>query len=237
MKNIRDAAQQYALLRTALHAFKQWCTNIIQLNRPRALQLQRAATWKGTRAEVCRFLGWCFKFGEVQQPRMHHFLNGHLVCQFVSFLRARGLVRSNLVSFVSTTMRVVTWLQVTHQLSPLDNSRLEVYWTWLQNLHGQLSHHISIQPPLSMTQLIQQGRWMQPEELMSCISKAYAKAEAVVRAAALRAFAPDSLERPQVVLVQETLLCCLFFGYLPPLRPSVAISLQKPSYAGELCSV
>jgi hypothetical protein len=224
---------QLVHIRVALDQFELWCTSIIQLNRPQHLLMLRSCTMEGTRAEVLRFLGWCLKYGQVTQPRLKHMLNGHLLVGFLAFVRARGINRANLASYVSTTIRVVTWLQVTGQLTRIDTPRLPTYMGWLHNLQHQLRHHISPQPSPSLTQLISQGRWMQPKQLMKCMDQVYKQARAVVLDAAAAGFTVDSLLRPQVVQVMEALLCCLFFGYIPPLRPSVAISLQRPGYTGE----
>lgn len=223
---------QVVHVRVSLDQFELWCTSIIQLNRPQHLQMLRSCTMEGTRAEILRFLGWCLKYGQVTQPRLCHMLNPHLLVGFLAFVRARGINRSNLVSYVTTTIKVVTWLQVTGQLSNSDTSRVPQYMCWLHNLQHQLTHHISPQPSPSLTQLISQGRWMQPQQLMRCIDQVYKQARVVVLNAAAAGFTTDSLPRPKVVQVMEALFCCLFYGYIPPLRPSVAISLQRPGYTG-----
>lgn len=224
---------QLVHVKVSLDQFELWCTSIIQLNRPQHLQMLRSCTMEGTRAEILRFLGWCLKYGQVTQPRLCHMLNPHLLVEFLAFVRARGINRSNLVSYVTTTIKVVTWLQVTGQLSNSDTSRVPQYMCWLHNLQHQLSHHIIPQPSPSLTQLISQGRWMQPDQLLRCIDQVYKQARVVVLDAAAAGFTTDSLPRPKVVQVMEALFCCLFYGYIPPLRPSVAISLQRPGYTGE----
>ena len=217
----------------SLDQFELWCTTIIQLNRPQHLVMLRSNTMEGTRAEILRFLGWCLRYGHVTQPRLSHMLNPHLLLGFLAFVRARGTNRANLASYVGTTIRVVTWLQVTGHLSRNDTARLPGYMSWLHNLQHQLRAHITPQPPPSLNQLINQGRWMQPGQLMKCLDTVYSQAKGVVLAAAAAGFTPDSLPRPKVVQVMEALFCCLFFGFIPPMRPSVAISLQRPGYKGE----
>lgn len=189
---------------------------------------------EGTRAEILRFLGWCLRYGQVAQPRLRHMLNARLVVSFLAFVRARGIRRENLASYVGTIIRVVTWLQVTGHLGNTDTTRLPSYLTWLHNLQHQLKHHITPSPTPSLTQLISQGRWMKPEQLMKCLDQVYKESRAVVMAAAAAGFNPGSLPRPKLVQVMEGLFCCLFFGFIPPLRPSVAISLQRPGYSGEM---
>jgi len=224
---------QIQQIRVILDQFELWCTSIIQLNRPQHLAMLRSNTMEGIRAEVMRYLGWCHKYGQVPHPRLRHMLNPHLLLGFLAFVRARGVIRANLASYVATTIRVVTWLQVTSQLSPTDIARLPGYVTWLHNLQHQLKAHISPHPTPTLDHLISQGRWMQPGQLMKCLDTVYSQAKGVVLAAAAAGFTSDSLPRPKVVQVMEALFCCLFFGFIPPLRPSVAISLQRPGYKGE----
>ena len=199
-----DAALRYGL--STIHAargyagqakverqqFERWCREPINLNRPKHLRMLRSTTCASMLEEINRFQGWCFLYQEVLQPRLAHLLNAHLVVGFLSFLRARDVIREKLRAFVNTTQRVVTWLQVTGQLSGSDTTRLPRYVDWMDNLAHQLGTNLVPKPKASLAQLIAEGKWMKPEELMHYMALTCGKA--------LQAAQQGISVRPQAVM-------------------------------------
>jgi len=207
---------------------EQWLTTPIMLSRPANMTVLAASTWEGYKGETNQFLGYCRKFQGVSQPTLHHFLNGHLVLHYVSFLRARGVQPIGLATSVANAKRVVTYLASTHQLSAACQTKLEGYQAWLGNLSTQLAHNLQSRPPPSLEQLTQQGRWLQPSQLLRHV-------EQVHKAASNMLPGPSTSSNPtreDAITIMEACLCCGLYGYLPPLRPSILITLQRPGYQG-----
>lgn len=231
------AVQQYGLttqpnaqgqvLRTAqawLQQLQSWSTTPIRLDRPSYMQLQGSKTWEGTQGEVLRFLGFIHKFMGVQQPTLHHYLNGFLVAEYVSFLKTRGVQPQTLADAVVVAQRVVTFLAFTNKLHNADLGLLPMYKGWLANLAGQLASHLQPAPRPSLQQQEQFGSWMQPEALMLGLHQ--------VMKAATAALGDVGFSFVATKLNMYAAFCCSLFGWLPPLRPSILITLQHPNYSG-----
>jgi hypothetical protein len=202
-----------------LHA---WLTTPIMLSRPANMSVLADSTWQGYKAEVNQFLGYIRKFQEVEQPCLHHYLNGNLVLHYVSFLRARGVQPIGLSSSVANAQRVVTFLNSTQQLPDTCSNRLSAYQAWLANLASQLAHNLQARPPATLEQLEQQGKWLQPVQLLRLVQHVHMTANRLL---------PKPV-REGAITIMEACMCCSLFGYLPPVRPSILISLQHPDYQG-----
>lgn len=100
-----------------------WCCTVVLLNRPRHFPYLRTASWEHLQGLLLRFLGYIFKYQGVQAPSLKHLLNPHLILEFVGFQMARGVAREKMAQLPAAAERVVTWLQVTGQLPPLDTRR------------------------------------------------------------------------------------------------------------------
>ena len=199
-----------------------WLTTPIMLSRPAHMSVLADSTWQGYRAEVNQFLGYIRKFQGVQQPGLHHYLNGNLVMHYVSFLRARGVQPIGLSSSVANAQRVVTFLHNTQQLSNTCSSRLSSYQAWLTNLASQLAHNLQGRPPPTLEQLAQQGKWLPPMKLLRLVQQVHKAANMML---------PKPVKEGAITIM-EAAMCCSLFGYLPPIRPSILISLQQPDYQG-----
>jgi hypothetical protein len=74
---------------------------------------------------------------------------------------------------------------------------------------------------------------MEPEELLGCISFVQAAAAALVQQQQQQqAGAGRTCCLAKALQVMHAAACCFMFGFVPPLRPSVLLSLQVPSYTG-----
>jgi hypothetical protein len=207
-----------------LQQLQQWSTSPIRLSRPRETQMLAASSWAGVQGEVLRFLGFAHLHRGVEQPTLHHYLNGFLLVDFISFLQARGVQPQNLADAVHQAERAVTFLAHTNRLSLADMQLLPSYRGWLANLAWQLGSNLVPAPRPTLSEQLQQGTWMEPQDLMLCLHQVMEAATAVEHKVGISLSA--SIQNMQAAL------CCSMFGWVPPLRPSVLISLQHPDYKG-----
>lgn len=103
-----------------LQQLQQWSTTPIRLSRPRDTQMLAASSWAGVQGEVLRFLGFVHLHKGVEQPTLHHYLNGFLLVDFISFLQARGVLPQQQADAVHQAERAVTFLAHTNRLTPAD---------------------------------------------------------------------------------------------------------------------
>jgi hypothetical protein len=217
-------------LKAALALFGHWCCTAIQLNRPANMAPLAPSTWENVEKEVGRFLGFCVLHAGVERPCLHHCLNAMLVVRCIRFLRDRGVGPQQLYDMVGNMMRVCTYLHATQQLQHLPPRLVAGYQHWLSNLHTQLSR-LPATPKPSMEELEEEGKWLHAEVLLACMCKVHSAAVALVEQAG-----PDAEpEFDTAVQVMHAAMCCFIFGFVPPLRPSIVISLQLPGYEGPCC--
>ena len=221
-------AAELAAIVAELALLDEWWREPIQLNRPKGVCPIGEATRLGYRSELSRFMGFCRLYQGIEQPTLHHLLNAHLVLHFISFLRARGCQPVQLSDFALKAHRVTVYLQSTNLLSPTCISRLSGYLHWLDNLVYQCKHNLQPVPSPSLAELQEQGRWIDPVKLLESIVQAHSAAMQL-----LPTGSSSSISRDAAVQVMQTSLCCFFYGFMLPNRPSVVITLQQPGYSGE----
>lgn len=222
LANLDNAHMQ--LLEAALSQLQQWCCTPVQLNRPSHMRAWTPATWEGNVKELHRYLGFICMHCGVEQPTLHHFLNGHLVMQCVDFLQQRGVQPQQLGDMVGLVSRVTTYLHATQQLSDSCQQLVAGYQHTLHTLQTQVSA-LQPHPRPALDELEAQGKWMEPQQLMVAVQTVYAAATRLVTSKK----APSASTALQVM---HSAMSCFMFGYLPPLRPSVIASLQMPEYTG-----
>lgn len=215
------------VLTTAMGWVKQlheWSTEPVRLSRPQGTQKLAASSWDGIQGEVLRFLGFAHQFRGVQQPTLHHYLNGFLLVDFISLLQARGVQPQQQADAVHQAERAVTFLARTNRLSVADMQLLPAYKAWLANLAHQLSCNLVPPPKPSLAEQLQQGTSMQAKQLLLCLHK--------LRVDATEGGHLVGTDQAAATLNMQAALCCSMFGWLPPIRPSVLISLLHPAYKG-----
>lgn len=212
------------LVEAALSQLQQWCCTPVQLNRPSHMRAWTPATWEGTVKELHRYLGFICLHCGVEQPTLHHFLNGHLVMQFVDFLQQRGVQPQQLGDMVGLVSRVTTHLHATQQLSDNCKQLVAGYQHTLHTLQTQVSA-LQPHPRPPLDELEAQGKWMEPQTLMVAVHKVYATAARLVTSR-------KAASASTALKVMHSVMSCFMFGYLPPLRPSIIASLQMPEYTG-----
>lgn len=218
-----DAKRQVAAVKGWLQMLHAWCTAPLRFDRPAHIRALTDASWETTQAEVYRFLGFIRLFAGVEQPNLHHYLNGHLVAKYASFLKARSVTPAQLADVINQARRVIAFLAHTRRLEASDLQLLSEYNGWLANMGGQLARLQPLPKP-NLQQLEQQGKWMRADELMVRMHRVLERARARIWAA--------SVAETAARFLMQALFCCTSFGYLPPIRPSVLLSLQHPGYTG-----
>lgn len=211
-------------IRAALEGLRQWSRDFVRMDRPMDVDWLAFSSWKGNQGEMLRFLGFICKHKGVQQPTLQHYLNGFLVADFISFLKAREVDPNQLADHVHQAERVVVYLASTNQISHADLQLYSPYRGWLANMAHQLKKNLQSAPKPSLEELMQQGTYMQADELLVCLHKVGE------RATARKGEVGDSWEAAKENMYAAYGMS--FFGYVPPLRPSVVHSLQDPDYSG-----
>jgi hypothetical protein len=207
-----------------LQQLQAWSCTPLRIDRPREVSMLAATSWAGNQGEILRFLGFIHKHKGVQHPTLHHYLNGFLLADFISFLQARDIQPQQLADAVHQAERVVAYLAYTNKLNPAELQLFPTYRLWLANMAWQLASNLQPPPKPSLQERLQQGSWMKAEELMMCMQQVMDGATVVEDRVAS--------DMSAAKLNMHAAFCCSFFGWVPPLRPSTIISLQHPNYSG-----
>lgn len=198
----------------------------IQLDRPKEIRPLAYATWQGYKSELNRFMGYCRLYEGVEEPTLHHFLNEPLLLSFISFLRARGVQPTQLSDMVGHARRVALYLHATDSLSPTCSSLFQGHLKRLDNLSCQLRYNLQPMPKQTQGELEEAGRWMEPVQLLHCITKVH---EAACK---LLPQHNTSIELQSAISIMEACMCCCFFGFITAMRPSIIITLSLPGSCG-----
>jgi hypothetical protein len=238
--NLKKAAGGKAQLRAVMaqiNQYKPWRTDLIRLSRPGWVQrLQLSSSWKPHEREIIRFMGYLYTFQGVQQPRLEHYLNGTLVMQYIGFLKERGLNPSSLSTNLHTAKVVSEWVwqsqhvgQPSEQMQPLYSQ----YQSVLDHLNAQCRHNLTIDPAkLERQQEAREQKMaaISPEQL--CVLIEDVRLQAVRQVADLVVGETEDEKRQAAIEVMHAAMLTFFFGYMPPIRESIVISLQMPDYKG-----
>jgi hypothetical protein len=222
------SAAERAAIEAELGLLVDWWMEPIQLSRPKGVCPIGNATWLGYKSELSRFLGYCRLYQGVEHPTLHHLLNAHLLLHFISFLRGRGVQPVQLSDMALKASRVAVYLHSNNRLSPTCIARLPGYLEWLDNLVHQCKHNLQPVPGPSLAELQEQGRWIDPVKLLQSVVQAHTVATQL-----LPTNNSASMTRDVAVQIMQTSMCCFFYGFMLPNRPSVVITLQHPAYNGD----
>ena len=161
-----------------------------------------------------------------EEPTLHHFLNEPLLLSFISFLRARGVQPTQLSDMVGHARRVAIYLHATDSLSPTCSSLFQGHLKRLDNLSCQLRYNLQPMPKQTQGELEESGRWMEPVQLLHCITKVH---EAACK---LLPQHNTNIELQSAISIMEACMCCCFFGFITSMRPSIIITLSLPGSCG-----
>lgn len=185
-----------------------------------------------------RYLGFLFKWESIEEPRLGHLLNSHLLSKYLAFLRARGCRNQALAVIMNAASRVCEWMHSTCQLTPLDVMHQDELKMWLATMLKGVNSLPALHKTASShpDELLQQAHnIVSPQHLMALMHAALDKGLALIPLI-------EQKKLSACVEASEIGACLLVGGcQLPPIRLSVVLSLVRPDYAGELlgqlCSV
>ena len=222
-------------VRGPLSLLKKWCMSKVELSRPLQFTTALASeSWDKVEKGICSFLGFCLHIMQVGQGSMSLacYLQPSLVLAFVQFGIQRKVLPTTLTFHCDVAIRVASFLMACNMgaMTRAQKELASTYATHLQSLKGQLTANVrplvgySIRPrdPDVLAAL---DKWMEADMLVECVMKAHSRACLAI--AAHPPGTPVPLEL--AALVQGTLIGCLCFGFLPPIRPSIIMSLMAPS--------
>jgi hypothetical protein len=202
-------------------------------SRPRGMEQLQASAWGCHVKRVMQYLGYLYNYGGVAQPTLTHYLDPQGFVTFVAFLRERQCDVPCIYKAINTAARVVAYLAATTHCSPQQRGEAGQLKGWYESMASQLSRNMPrVVRERDPEVLAQQGKWMDAAQLVQLVEGVRLRAcEAVAARAAGGEGAPSTLEAAG--LVHDALFAMMFMGYLPPLRPSCAISTTCPQYKGK----
>lgn len=222
LQTFPDAADQLAVVNLQLEQYFKYRTSTVNIAREDWVGMLQPTTVPSHQNGILRFLGFAYHYMGVQQPVLQHYLNLNLVMYYISFQHARGMNPDNLGTIAHDARVVSEWVWST-QLSAAQQQQWHFTYmshqSKLQNLGMQCSRNLAPNPVRVMERL---QRQQLRRESMSAAHLAVIMYSLWWKAVQRIPFK----EPDDHVFVMEVLLCCLFFGFIPPQRSSVVLSLQ-----------
>jgi len=232
----RHKQQLLKALALQLDAMRPWQQAVFQVSRPVALTRLSDNSWLTLVQRVHEFLGYLWHCQAVHQPTLQHYLDACAFAAFVGFLQARGLDKPQQLKATHTAIRVVSWL-VGQESAPRGVDRCQKVLAWLDNLHTQMRCNLlpKPRPDRDPHTLQQQGKWMEAPMLLLRVMGL--RAQALAALAGLLSSSPQQQQQQQqhqqvaiqelevAGMVHDALFACMCFGYLPPLRSSILLTL------------
>jgi hypothetical protein len=225
LQTFQASRPQLDMVQPQLELYKQYRQEPVVMNRPQWLSmLQPGQSWDSHWNGVMRFLGFAFYFAGVAFPLLNHYLNINLVMLYLSYQMARGMLPANLAVIAYDARAVSEWwwsTQVPEEQKQMYLERYRQHQQQLENLGRQCSNNLAPDPAKMLNRLEQQQQRRQElsaPELMHVMYSLWLSAVKLLPYAAL-----EAAEFVQIVLVLN-----FFFGFLPPQRESVVLSLQLP---------
>ena len=220
-------------IRPQLPVFKLWNTALFQADRPVELLQLGCSSWRDLQQRLFECLGYYHSFHGVQQPRLDHYLEGDRFVAFIAFLQGRGVDKAAFTKHTHAAIRVVSWL-ATRASSSEQGAKCQEVLQWLHSLSAQLKGNMVKKPrQREPHHLKQQGRWLDAPTLMARVEAVRQAALAAV--AALQSGGGELTKLQVAGLVNDSLLSCMCFGYMPPLRATTLLSITLPSRAVQPC--
>jgi hypothetical protein len=189
-----------------------------------------AETWTKLEGGIMCFLGFVLLQVKVM-PSLVCYMDGQALVLYLAYLmHVRGVGKATLAFHVDTASKVMEWLKADQKVMEVNAGRMEEYLKWLQTLNQQIRHNV-VQPRegKGVTDLQEKGRWLDAKLLLK-------EVQHVVDAAMQALSIKEQQGGPNTVAlaaqVMNAALCALLFGYVPPIRPSILISLVMPTHKG-----
>jgi len=229
LQTFKNTKPQLDVVQPQIEQYKEFRLEPVMMNRPQWLsRLQPGSSWDSHWNGIMRFLGFAYFFAQVGFPLLTHFLNINLVMLYLSFQLARGMMPINLAGIAHDARAVSEWVwatQVPEQQKQLYSHRYKQHQEQLENLGKQCSSYLAPDPQKVLERLEQQQQRRQELTAPQLMMMMYSLWLSAIKLLPYR-------ELEDAELVQLVLVLSFFFGFLPPQRESVVLSLQL---AGSKC--
>jgi hypothetical protein len=227
-------------LGASLQSLQGWCTRLVQLDRPAEFKTAlRAETWAKAHKGIIAFLGFCLHLTSTMYVGLHCYLEPSLLTSFTTFLVARHVAVGTIVFHLDLARRVVAYLtsQNAACLAVGQMGLLTTYCAWIQRLKSQVRANVRPIPANPSTSrapadMADRGEWLAPEIMVARVVAAHTRAMAAIHAHLQQPLPRRPPTAEVAATVQAALMCCMCFGYLPPIRTSVLLSLVPYTYKG-----
>lgn len=155
----------------------------------------------------------------IQRPSLRHSLNMDLIMRYICFLRQRSCSKATLAEQVDVAVKVVSWLIYDTAVPPEERLPADitvetalVHLQLLRRLYHQIKANLPAKPRRPLPELVT------PEHLTVLVFDAMGEAERILSSGFLTMPAGDRIRAAERVMT--VCLACMFWGSLPPLRPS-----------------
>lgn len=222
LQTFPEAADQLEAVNLQIQEYSKFRTSTVNLARPTWVKMLQPTSMPSHENGILRFLGFAYYFMGVQEPRLQHYLNINLVMSYISFQHARGMNPDNLGTIAHDARVVSEWVWST-QLSP-DQQQL---WHFTYQSHQSKLHSLGLQCSRNLAPDPAKVMHKLEVEHLRRSSMSAAHLAVIMYSLWFKAAQRIPFSKPDDnVFVMEVLLCCLFFGFIPPQRVSVVLSLQ-----------
>lgn len=216
--------------------FYNYLTAPFILDRPSKLQLKstNSNTWRNVKSSIGQFMGFAHLYMGHEQPRLalyrDHF---QTFLAYVSFLEAREVEGVAFYTACSTAKRVLAYLRhsATSQGTPYAPDQEATYAKQVEVVTGVANQlgPIKRNPKADQDQMEAEGGWLDAQHVVYFSSKVVDGAKGALSLAGGAQCMRIGPAAPTAWKVHDALLVAFMFGYLPPIRPSVLISITHPA--------
>ena len=217
LQQVNPALLQNAELQRQQQLFEEYCKHQVFIGRDTGKISD--STYKLTQREISQFLGYCHLHMKVSSPTLLHATNVVMLGHYFSSRHKSGLQGGTLSKGAQALRRVVAWWKLQPEMQ--GNGSV------LAHVHSQLSNldkQFQKMPKLSQDihDLQQQGQAPSAGELVRTFVAQHDRVLASLGNV-------PSLSVEQARDVHEVFMACLMYGYVPPVRPCVIMTLIGPT--------
>ncbi|KAK9803908.1 hypothetical protein WJX72_003836 [[Myrmecia] bisecta] len=156
---------KHAPLSTQLVKLREWSSHDVQLDRDGGRI--SSTTLKKVDDNINTYLGYLFTYQSDRCPTLEAYLDPYRFAGYISYLRAKKSGKGRLSSVISTTQRVVSFLEAT---GPLQPGALRPLTQWLQKLWKQLNL-VTPKNRKDIVTLDQERRWIDAADFQRVVDK------------------------------------------------------------------
>lgn len=240
LKTIKPKKKADALLNRLAKgfvAFKKWATSPIVMSRVTVGQLS-AIAYDRTCRNIHQYLGFIYRFHNVSHPTFMHYLNAHLFVAFLAFcIHVRGIDKAALLAHIYAAYRVVSWLIATNRI-PSSEANVGCQ-QWLLTLYKQAKKNLV--PICKDDRSTKRASKSLPPHILTRILVGIVE-DADIKTLLYSLWLYGGMHGPPptpkvelAIIMHNALFAAMFWGYIPPLRPSIVMSLMVPTTSQRAC--